>query len=149
MPITDTLQNSKRLEALGFDHEKSQGISEILEDAIQAGQQDLKEFIRAELQGVFGKMNSIESKLDSVKSELRAELNSVKSKLDSVESGLKAELNSVNSELNSVKSELNSVKNELRAEFHMSLRDQLLKFVAIMAMMISLAVAVIKLFPGP
>ena len=110
MPITDTLQNSKRLEALGFDHEKSQGISEILEDAIQAGQQDLKEFIRAELQGV--------------KIELQSELNDVKGKL-------------------------NVVKNELRAEFHMGMRDQLLKFVAIMAMMISLAVAIIKLFPGP
>ena len=35
----------------------------------------------------------------------------------------------------------------LRAELHSSLRDQLLKFVTILVAVVSLAVAVIKLFP--
>ncbi|MBI4083702.1 MAG: hypothetical protein HY423_13940 [Candidatus Lambdaproteobacteria bacterium] len=36
----------------------------------------------------------------------------------------------------------------MRAELQGGLRDQLMKFIAVMAMMISLAVAIIKLFPN-
>ncbi|MEE8554583.1 MAG: hypothetical protein V3T00_01890 [bacterium] len=45
-------------------------------------------------------------------------------------------------------SKLDTVRAELRAELHSGLRDQMLKFIGIMAMMISLAVAIIKLFPN-
>ena len=104
MPITDTLQNAKRLEATGLSAEQSQSISEIVEEAIHAGRQDLKDFIRSELK-------ELRNDFDFKHQELRTEIAN------------------------------------LRADFHSALRDQLLKFVAIMAMMFSIAVAIIKLFP--
>jgi hypothetical protein len=49
MPITNPLQTAQRLEALGFPPRQAQGLAEILEETIQANNQDLKEFIRAEM----------------------------------------------------------------------------------------------------
>jgi hypothetical protein len=43
------LQTAQRLEALGFPPRQAQGLAEILEETIQANNQDLKEFIRAEM----------------------------------------------------------------------------------------------------
>ena len=45
MPITNALENAKRLESLGFSHEQAQGLSEIVEQAAQVSQPDLNEFV--------------------------------------------------------------------------------------------------------
>ena len=116
MPITDTLQNAKRLEAVGFNAEQSRGISEIVEEAVHAGQQDLKDFIRGEISGL--------------RSEISAEFQAVRGEMATLRAELKADMS------------------ELRAEFHSALRDQLLKFITIMATMITLAVVIIKIFPN-
>jgi hypothetical protein len=50
MPLTNTLQNARKLEALGFPTEQARGISEVVEEAVAAVQFDLKDFIRAELE---------------------------------------------------------------------------------------------------
>ncbi len=49
---------------------------------------------------------------------------------------------------NSIEGKITTGDESLRAELHASLRDQTFKFVTIMMAMITLAVAVIKLFPN-
>ena len=50
--------------------------------------------------------------------------------------------------LNEQRGELTGKLNELRVEFHSSLRDQTFKLMAILIAALSLAVAIIKLFPN-
>lgn len=57
MPITDALENAKRLETLGFTHEQAHGLSELLEETAHSAQPDLsglttKEYLHSELQGL-------------------------------------------------------------------------------------------------
>lgn len=102
MPITNPLQNAQRLEALGFTARQAQGLAEILEEAIHANNQDLKEFIRAENERL----------RTDLKGEFRAEIAG------------------------------------LRAEMHSALREQLMRFITIVFGLVTIAVAIIKLFPN-
>ena len=113
MPITDTLQNARRLESKGIRPEAAQEISSIVEEAAQAGQQDLKDFIR---DGLASLENNLESRLGARIEAARAETK---------ENYL-----------------------SLKVEMHSLARDQLLKFIAVLIMSLTLAVAIIKLFPN-
>ena len=71
MPLTDTLENAKRLENLGFSHDQAQGRSELIEDAVQEDNRDLKEFLRGEL-GDF--RNEFRAEINGFRNEFRSEL---------------------------------------------------------------------------
>jgi hypothetical protein len=58
MPLTNTLETARRMEALGFTHQQAQGFAELLEDTANAPQQDLKDFIRGELGSLEGRLRS-------------------------------------------------------------------------------------------
>ena len=75
MPITNTLENAKRLEALGAPTPLARGIAEILEEAIQANNQDLKAFFREELERQIGGLRAeLKADIASVRAELKADL---------------------------------------------------------------------------
>ena len=41
MPLTNTLENARRLEALGFTHQQAQGVADLLEVTARDAQPDL------------------------------------------------------------------------------------------------------------
>ncbi len=120
MPITDTLQNARRIEDKGLTPEVSQDISDIVEKSVQAGQQDLKGFTRNEMVGM---ETRLVAKIEEVRAEGKA--------------GREA-----------LRHELTVEIRDNRVEMHSLARDQSLKFFAIGATMITLATAIIKLFPN-
>ena len=97
MPITDTLKTAEEFRGAGFSEEQASLLAHKLEEAIQANNQDLKEFIR-------GEFEHFETRMDAKFSEIRV-------------------------------------------EFHQSMKDLTIKLVGVMIAVVSLAVAVIKLFP--
>ena len=49
MPITEELKNVKKFESVGFSHEQAEALAESLEQAQANGHENLKDFIRNEL----------------------------------------------------------------------------------------------------
>lgn len=130
MPITDTLKTAEDLRRVGFTDEQSTTLATKLEETAHAQSEDLKSFIRGEL-------GNMEARLDARIESLRIDL---KQDIQELRSELKGEIQEVRADL---KPEIL----EVRVEMHSLARDQLLKFVTIMALMFSMAVAIIKLFP--
>ena len=68
MPLTNTLETARRIEALGFTHQQAQGFAELLEDTAHATQQDLKDFIREQMgameQRLEGKLSAMEGRIN-------------------------------------------------------------------------------------
>ena len=123
MPITNTLKNAEAFRRVGFTDEQSSLLADTLEETAHAQSEDLKQFIRQELGNFEAR---IDAKLDSIRAEIAA-----------------------------TRSELRVEIAESRAEFHQALgemnktiRDQLLKFLAITVAVLTVAVAIIKLFPN-
>jgi len=72
MPITDTLENARRLEGLGFSHEQAQGLAEIIEQSAGATRtglatlDDLRQVaaeLRAEIAEVRGEIKDLRADL--------------------------------------------------------------------------------------
>ena len=142
MPITDTLQNAKRLEATGATPELSQAISTIVEEAVQAGQNDLKSFFRDELAGL---ENRLGARIEAVRTELKRDIGELRTELKQ-EIG---ELRTVTKqEIAQARAESREYSLKLQVEMHSLARDQLLKIIAAMAMMLGIVTAIIKLFPN-
>ncbi len=49
MPITEGLENLRKLETVGFNHEQAEALADIIEKSHVDAQENLKEFIRNEL----------------------------------------------------------------------------------------------------
>jgi tetrahydromethanopterin S-methyltransferase subunit G len=67
MPLTNTLQNARKLEALGMPAEQARGVSEVVEEAVAAVQLDLKDFIRSELEKHTAR---IDAKIEAMRAEM-------------------------------------------------------------------------------
>lgn len=115
MPITNGLENSRKLRETGFTQQQAEVPAEIIEHAQQQGFDRFSEILERGLAQV---SNGIALLASPVESQLEA----LESRVDSEIEGL-------------------------RAGLHSCLRNQLLKFVTILVAVVSLAVAVIKLFP--
>jgi hypothetical protein len=48
MPITEELNNVRKLESVGFNHEQAETLADVIEKAQVSGQESLKEFISNE-----------------------------------------------------------------------------------------------------
>ncbi len=142
MPITDTLQNAKRLEATGATPELSQAISAIVEDATQAGQQDLKEFIRQEFAAF---RTQYKADMQAQSTELKRDIGELRTELKRHIGEARAE---TKQEIAGARAEAREYSLKLQVEMHSLARDQLLKIIAAMAMMLGIATAIIKLFPN-
>ena len=102
-----------------------------MEDAAQAGQQDLKEFIRQE----FAAFRT------QYKADMQAQSTELKQEIGELRTVTKQEIAQARAE-----SREYSLK--LQVEMHSLARDQLLKIIAAMAMMLGIVTAIIKLFPN-
>ncbi len=118
MPITNGLENSRKLRETGFTQQQAEVPAEIIEHAQQQGFDRFSEILERGLARVSNEIALLASRFEA----LEGRFDALESRMDSKIEGL-------------------------RAELHSSLRDQLLKFVTILVAVVSLAVAVIKLFP--
>lgn len=60
MPITEELENVRKYESVGFTHEQAETLAETIEKARTAGNESLKDFIKAEN--------------DKIRSEIKSEI---------------------------------------------------------------------------
>ena len=54
MPITKELKNLKKFESVGFSHEQSEALADVIEESHADSHESLKEFIRDELEKQIG-----------------------------------------------------------------------------------------------
>ena len=141
MPITNTLKSAEDFRRVGFTEDQSNMLASKLEETAQAQSEDLKQFIRQEL-GVFrAEMNA---QFEGIRAEMDTKFDGMRAEMDVKFEGVKTEFQSVRAEFQTVRAEIQSV----RAEIHDVARDQLMKFVTIIVAVVSIAVAIIKLFPN-
>ncbi len=104
-------------------------MAEIIEHAQQQGFDRFSEILERGLAQVSNEIGLLASRFEA----LEGRCDAFESRMDS--------------KMGALESRMDSKIEGLRAELHSSLRDQLLKFVTILVAVVSLAVAVIKLFP--
>ncbi len=152
MPITNTLKSAEDFRRVGFTEDQSNMLASKLEETAQAQSEDLKQFIRQEL-GVFrsdldAQFEGIKSEFRSFRAEMSAHFEGIRAEMDTKFDGMRAEMDvkfeGVKTEFQTVRAEIQSV----RAEIHDVARDQLMKFVTVVVAVVSIAVAIIKLFPN-
>ena len=74
MPITRELDNLKKLEAVGFNHEQAEALADVIEQSHVDSQESLKEFIRKENTRLETKLSNKINGLDKEISSLRVEI---------------------------------------------------------------------------
>ena len=74
MPITEELNNLKKLESVGFTHEQSEVLADVIEKAQVSGQESLKEYIHSELNELRGEFRDLENRLLSSQKDLESRL---------------------------------------------------------------------------
>ena len=84
MPITNALENAKRLEGLGFTHEQAQGLSEMLEQTALVSQPDLGDLAtKADIAAIRKDLREFATKAEvqALASELRMEMQMMESRI--------------------------------------------------------------------
>ena len=119
MPITTELHNVRELKEAGFNDRQAEKLAELLERSIQQG---FEKFVEV---------------LDRNMVEVRQEFALLRSEMAQMESRLNARIDAMDGKIESVRAELYKAHSEL-----------LLKIVATFVGVVSLAVAIIKLFPN-
>ena len=138
MPITQERQTMQELRAAGFSEQQAEVLAEKLEAAAQATQQDLKDFIRQELNTRFAESDN---KFAQFRQEVKAEFAQFRQEV-------KAEFAQVRLEMNTRFGGTELKIAELRTEMHATQKDLAFKLIATIVAVVSLAVAIIKLFPN-
>jgi hypothetical protein len=127
MPITQERQTIQDLRDAGFSQQQAEVLAAKLEATAQATQQDLKEFIHRELTG-------LEARLDA--------------RFAGLEGRIQVHSAEVHAELRARFAESDAKLAELRTEVHATQKDLAYKLIATLVAVVSLAVAIIKLFPN-
>ena len=156
MPLTDTLKSAEEFRRVGFTDEPSNLLVNKLEETAHAQVQDLKEFIRSE----FGQQRAeFERRMEAQEERTTARFEALEARMEAQEERWNARLEAfeertiaridvwegrMNVKFENVNTRIESV----RAELYSSQRKQMASFATILVISISLAVAVIKLFPN-
>ena len=72
MPITAEIDNVRKLESVGFSHDKAVVLAEIHEATAQNSVQELKEFIRAEVNGLRIEINGLRVEMNNLELRMKA-----------------------------------------------------------------------------
>ena len=113
----------------GFNDRQANALAQKFEETAHAQGEDLKDFIRSEFDRRF---ESMEARMDTRFSKVNEQFSNIDSRFAQVDVQF---------------AEMGTKIEAVRAELHSSLRDQMLKFITILVAVVSVAVAVIKLFP--
>ena len=80
MPITKELENLRKFESVGFTHEQSEVLTDVIEQSHVNGQQSLKEFISDKFEELRSEMDDrfkdVRSEMDSKFKDVRHEITS-------------------------------------------------------------------------
>jgi len=145
MPITEERQAIQDLRDAGFSQRQAEVLAAKLEISAQATQQGLKDFIRQELSTRFAESDN---KFSQFRQEVKAEFAQFRQEVKAEFAQVRAEMNTRFAEVNTRFAQTDVKIADLRTELHSSLRDQTLKLIAVLIAAISLAVAIIKIFPN-
>jgi len=149
MTITNTLENPKKLEALGAPAPLARGIAEIVEEAIQANNQDLKTFFREEMERQFSAFRAeVKAEFAAVRGEISDVRVELKAEIVTVRGELKAEIAAVRGEISDVRGDLKTGLALIRAELQREMRQLPPWFFTMAAGIATISVAIIKLFPN-
>ena len=84
-PVTNTMENERRLEQMGFPPPQARGLAGLFEETAAAIQQDLKSFIAAQTEIIRSEMKAMEERLRAEirlsEERLRGELRGTEAKL--------------------------------------------------------------------
>jgi hypothetical protein len=119
-PITSERQNIQILRESGLPDRQAEAIAAVVENAIQSGFEKFAEVLSREL--------------GAIRTELKAEIAGVRSELKT--------------EIAAVRSELKIEIRDSRIDIQKSINDQVWKIVGAVTAIVSIAVAIIKLFPN-
>jgi len=152
MPITEELNNVRKLESVGFSHEQAETLSDVIEKAQGSGQESLKEFIHNEnktLRNEFDtKINELRNELGNeikgFRNELGNEIKDIRNELGNEIKGFRNELKLLITEKNN---ELNDKIGGLEVRMVTSQKDMLIKIFGIIVGTVGIAVTILKLFP--
>ena len=125
MPITQELDNIIELESVGFSHEQSKTLTKIIERAQIDRHDDLKDFIR----------NELDSKINSPHNEIDSKIN-----------GLHNEITSLDNKINTLRYELKADIASLKTDIAETSKDLLIKLFAIIFGTSGMLFAMLKLF---
>ncbi len=88
MAITKELKNMQQLEAVGFDHKQAETLADIIAHAQADSQQDLKDFIRNEINGfsgeIKGEINGLRNEMNLKFSEVDKRFGDVNTKFEKI-----------------------------------------------------------------
>jgi hypothetical protein len=159
MPITEELTNLKKLESVGFTHEQSEVLADVIEKAQVSGQESLKEYIHSELKELRGEFRDLENRLLASQKELENRLLSSQKELEnrlvSSQKELENRLLSSQKELENrllssqkgLENRLLSYQKDLEILMVTSQKDMLIKIFGIIVGSLTVAVTILKLFP--
>ena len=156
MPITKELDNINELESVGFSHEQSKTLTKIIEQAQFDSINNLKEFLRNELerqtQNIDEKINRLGEKinnldwkinnLDEKVNNLDGKVNNLDEKVDSLEK----RNNNLEERINSLDGKFNTLRYELKADIATTSKDLLIKLFAIIFGTSGMLFTMLKLF---
>ncbi|MFQ5685770.1 MAG: hypothetical protein ACE5GV_03840 [Candidatus Scalindua sp.] len=74
MPITEELNNIRKLESVGFSHEQAETLADVIEKAQVNGQESLKEFIGNENKNLRNEMKGIHNELKLLIAEMNKDI---------------------------------------------------------------------------
>jgi DNA anti-recombination protein RmuC len=156
MPITNTLDVSRRLTQAGVPAAQAEVFSELFEGTAQDAVREMKAILMQEGERT---RTELRAEMQAQGAELRAELQAqgaeLRAEMQTLRAELRAEMQAQGAEL---RAEMQALRNELRAEFQTELkelelrvaerlRSQMLWFFTVQTALLGIAVAVIKLFP--
>lgn len=132
MPITEELKNLKKFESVGFSHDQAATLAETIEDAQASSHENLKEFIRTELDN---KINSLDIRFNSLDikfNSLDIKFNSLNDKIDGLD--------------NKIDNKISELRYELKSDIATSSKDLLIKIFAIIFGTSGMLFGMLKLF---
>ena len=141
MPITEELNNIRKLESVGFSHEQAETLADVIEKAQVDGQESLKEFIHNENKTL---RNEFDTKISGIRNELSNEIKDIRNELGNEIKGFRNELKLLITEKNN---ELNDKIGGLEVRMVTSQKDMLIKIFGIIVGTVGIAVTILKLFP--
>lgn len=143
MPLTDTLENAKRLEEADFPPKQAKALSVLLEETAAASQTDLKEYVTAEGERTRAELRTeMTAEGERTRAELRTEIAAEgKRTRDELRAEFRAE---IAAEGKRTRAENTAEGQRTRAEFQKELRLQVLWFFAMLVAVFSAAFTLAK-----
>ena len=134
MPITTELQNVRELKEVGFTEKQADKLAELFERSLSQGFEKFAELLDRRLVALEARLVALEARMAALEARMVAMEERLVARMVAMEERLEARIDA--------RSE------GVRTEFYKAAHDNLMKIFALVVGTVSLAVAIIKLFPN-